>query len=173
MSIQQRQPSINGSYNNRGPVMYSRPALQLQASRNSQGQPGTYQAAGGHISLQSLISSFHQIPTPTKAIPTAHMPEGSYAYSPRFVHATKAAHPRRYRQEAMHRNVQGLESCRGSYLTNESAPGTPFHGLSGHRDHGTVIAVVDSSFPQPLPCITISDRNIDALAQQHSEIPAV
>ena len=63
MSVQQLQPATDCSYNNRGPVMYAQQSSQAQASRGSQTQPGTYQAAGASqndIGLQSMIGSFAQ-----------------------------------------------------------------------------------------------------------------
>ena len=250
MSVQQLQTATDGPYNNRGPVMYVQQASQAQASRNSQVQPGTYQAAGGSqsdIGLQSIIGSFSQthlnvpngnIPAATNTISTvntpqyfftqdgqivymssaniysaqpvqtAHLPEGSYAYTPGLAYATQAAYsgympgyammpytqPRQGymgdRQGVMHKDVPGLENRRGSYSTNESAPGTPFYGSLGQRDHGTVIAAVDRSpiystpspqiphninLPQagkPLPYKPISvNYDTDALAQQHIVIP--
>lgn len=74
MSVQQLQPPTDGSYNNRGPVMYAQ-AVQAQASRASQAQPGSYQAAGAtqnDIGIQSVTGSFAQtrISAPTGAIQT-------------------------------------------------------------------------------------------------------
>lgn len=250
MSVQQLQSTTEGSYNNRGPAMYAQQASQVQASRNTPTQPGTYQAAGGSqgdIGLQSMIGSFSQthlnvpngnIPAATNTIPTvnapqyfftqdgqivclpsaniysaqpvpaAHLPEGTYAYPPGLTYATQSAYHgympgyammpytqarQGYmgdRQGALHKEVPGLENRRGSYSTNESAPGTPFYGSLGHRDHGTVIAAVDRSpiystpspqiphninLPQagkPLPCKTISvNYDIDTSTQQHLAIP--
>ncbi|OBT68627.1 hypothetical protein VE03_01661 [Pseudogymnoascus sp. 23342-1-I1] len=216
MSVQQLQPATDGSYNNRGPVMYAQQASQAQASRSSQTQSGTYQVAGASqndMGLQSMIGSFAQahlsasngnIPAAPNTIPavntpqffytqegqlfcmpsanmysaqpvaTAHLQDGSYAaYAPGLGYATQASYSgympsyammpysqarqghMAERQGAMHKDVPGLDNRRGSYSTNESAPGTPFYGSMGHGDHGTVIATVDRSpiYSTPSPQI--------------------
>jgi hypothetical protein len=95
------------------------------------------------------------------------------------------------RSDIMHKDVPGLENRRGSYSTNESAPGTPYYGSLNHRDHGTHIAAIDRSpiystpSPQqlshphvvqqvgkPLPYKTISiSIDLDSLLQQQPAIP--
>ena len=93
------------------------------------------------------------------------------------------------RADQLHKDVPGLENRRGSYSTNESAPGTPYYGSVSLRDHGTHIAQVDRSpfgstpspqglpaqhIPQPskLPFKTIPiDIDIDALLLLHPAIP--
>lgn len=145
---------------------------------------------------------------PSQPVAATHLPEGTYAYPPGLAYAPQATYPgympgysmmpytqvrqgyMTERQEMMHKDVPGLENRRGSYSTNESAPGTPFYGSLGHRDHGTVIATVDRSpiystpspqishnlnIPQavkPLPYkgFTIN-YDVDALLQQHPAIP--
>ena len=47
------------------------------------------------------------------------------------------------RSDQGHKDVPGLENRRGSYSTNESAPGTPFYGTISHP--GTTIATTDRS----------------------------
>lgn len=92
------------------------------------------------------------------------------------------------------KEVPGLENRRGSYSTNESAPGTPFYGSMCSRDHSAHVAVVDRSplystpSPQnlqhahaapiqavkPLPFKAIGNNNssdLDALLFQHPAIP--
>lgn len=89
----------------------------------------------------------------------------------------------------LHKEVQGLENRRGSYSTNESAPGTPYYGSVSLREHRTHIAQVDRSLfgytpspqglliqhiPQPsnLPFKTIpADVDIDTLLLQYPAIP--
>jgi hypothetical protein len=90
--------------------------------------------------------------------------------------------------EHLNKEVPGLENRRGSYSTNESAPGTPYYGSVSVRDFGTHIAQVDrspfGSTPSPqqfpaqipqaskLPHKTIPiDVDIDALLMQHPAIP--
>ena len=95
------------------------------------------------------------------------------------------------RSEQLHKDVPGLENRRGSYSTNESAPGTPYYGSMSQRDQGTRIATVDrspfGSTPSPqqiplqhavqqsekqLPYKAISiNMDIDALLMQHPAIP--
>jgi len=136
---------------------------------------------------------------PAQPISTTHLPEGAFAY-PELAYASQAAYPgylsgysmmpyTQARQDLMHNDVPGLDKRRGSYSTNESAPGTPFYGSLGHHDHGTIIAGSDRSpiystpSPQiphninipigkPLPYKSISiNFDIDALLQQHPAIP--
>jgi hypothetical protein len=91
----------------------------------------------------------------------------------------------------LHKDVPGLENRRGSYSTNESAPGTPYYGSVSQREQGTQIAAVDRSpfgstpSPQqlpiqhgdqqtvkPLPYKTIPiNVDLDALLVQHPTIP--
>lgn len=95
------------------------------------------------------------------------------------------------RAEHIYKEVPGLENRRGSYSTNESAPGTPHYGLMSQREQGTHIAAVDRSpfgstpspqqFPaqhadqqgvKPLPYKTIPiNVDIDALLMKHPAIP--
>lgn len=94
------------------------------------------------------------------------------------------------RSDILHKGVPGLENRRGSYSTDESAPGTPYYGPMNMRDHGTHIAAVDRSpiystpSPQlpihhigqqvskPLPYKNVSHNvDIDALLQQQPAIP--
>ncbi|KFY87650.1 hypothetical protein V500_06847 [Pseudogymnoascus sp. VKM F-4518 (FW-2643)] len=111
----------------------------------------------------------------TQPVATAHLQDGSYAgYAPGLTYATQAGYSgympgyammpyaqarqghMAERQGAMHKDVPGLDNRRGSYSTNESAPGTPFYGsLGGHGDHSTVIATVDRSpiYSTPSPQI--------------------
>ncbi|KFY33673.1 hypothetical protein V494_07416 [Pseudogymnoascus sp. VKM F-4513 (FW-928)] len=107
-------------------------------------------------------------------IPATHLQDGSYGtYGPGLTYATQAGYPgympgyammpysqarhgnMAERQGAMHKDVPGLDNRRGSYSTNESAPGTPFYGSLGHGDHGIVIATVDRSpiYSTPSPQI--------------------
>ncbi|OBT74805.1 hypothetical protein VF21_06424 [Pseudogymnoascus sp. 05NY08] len=97
-------------------------------------------------------------------VATAHLQDGGYAtYAPGLPYGTQTGYsgympgytmmpyPQARqghlsdRQGTMHKDVPGLDNRRGSYSTNESAPGTPFYGSMGHGDHGTVIATVDRS----------------------------
>ncbi|PBP17405.1 RNA binding protein MSSP-2 [Diplocarpon rosae] len=92
--------------------------------------------------------------------------------------------------EQLYKDVPGLENRRGSYSTNESAPGTPHYGSVSQREQGTHIAAVDRSpfgstpSPQqlpiqhaehhakPLPYKTIPiNVDLDALLAQHPAIP--
>ncbi len=93
--------------------------------------------------------------------------------------------------DQLHKDVPGLENRRGSYSTNESAPGTPHYSSISQRDQGTQIATVDRSpfgstpSPQqlpiqhadqqavkPLPYKTIPiNVDLDALLVQHPAIP--
>jgi hypothetical protein len=95
------------------------------------------------------------------------------------------------RTDQLHKDVPGLENRRGSYSTNESAPGTPYYGSVSQREQGTQIAAVDRSpfgstpSPQqlpiqhgdqqtvkPLPYKTIPiNVDLDALLVQHPAIP--
>lgn len=123
-------------------------------------------------------------------IPQAAYPGYLPAYS--MVPYTPARHGYHSdRSESMHKEVPGLENRRGSYSTNESAPGTPYWGSISQRDHGahTHIAAIDRSpiystpspqqphvhAPQvakPLPYKNITiGLDIDGLVQQHPAIP--
>ena len=93
------------------------------------------------------------------------------------------------RADQLHKEVPGLENRRGSYSTNESAPGTPYYGSVSQQ--ATQIATVDRSpfgstpSPQqhpiqhadqqavkPLPYKTIPiNIDLDALLVQHPAIP--
>jgi hypothetical protein len=95
------------------------------------------------------------------------------------------------RSDIMHKDVPGLENRRGSYSTNESAPGTPYYGSLNQRDHGTHIAAIDRSpiystpSPQQLPHPHVIQQvgkplpykapsisiDLDSLLQQHPTIP--
>lgn len=144
----------------------------------------------------------------TQPLATTHLSDNSYnAYPATLPYLAQAAYPgylpgyptvmpytpaRSYypeRSDLLHKEVPGLENRRGSYSTNESAPGTPYYGSVSLRDHGTQIAQVDrspfGSTPSPqqlsLPAIpqatkfpykTIPvDVDIDALLVQHPAIP--
>jgi hypothetical protein len=95
------------------------------------------------------------------------------------------------RSDHLYKDVPGLENRRGSYSTNESAPGTPHYGSISQRESGTQIAAVDRSpfgstpSPQQLP-IQHTDQqtmkslpyktipinvDLDALLLQHPMIP--
>jgi hypothetical protein len=95
------------------------------------------------------------------------------------------------RADQLHKDVPGLENRRGSYSTNESAPGTPYYGSVSQREQGTHIAAVDRSpfgstpSPQQLP-IQHADQqavkplayktipinvDLEALLVQHPAIP--
>jgi hypothetical protein len=136
--------------------------------------------------------------------------DGSYAYQPGLPYPPHAAYPAvpsylqgypmlpytparpgfmAERADIMHKDVPGLENRRGSYSTNESAPGTPFYGPLSNRDQVTHIAadrspVYSTPSPQialnhaiqtakPLPYKTTSIINfdLDALLQQAPAIP--
>lgn len=94
------------------------------------------------------------------------------------------------RSDIMNKDVPGLDNRRGSYSTNESAPGTPYYGSLSQRGHGTQIVAADRSpiystpspeqlphsvvqqTAKPLPYKTISvGVDIDALVMQHPAIP--
>ncbi len=94
------------------------------------------------------------------------------------------------RSDQLHKEVPGLENRRGSYSTNESAPGTPYYGSISQREQGTQIAAVDrspfGSTPSPqqlpiqaeqqavkaLPYKTIPiNVDLDGLLIQHPAIP--
>lgn len=146
----------------------------------------------------------------TQPLAPAQLPDNSYnAYAASLPYLAQTAYPgylpgyptmmppytptaRGYyhdRADQLHKEVPGLENRRGSYSTNESAPGTPYYGSVSLRDHGTHIAQVDRSpfgstpspqgvplqhIPQPskLPFKTIPvDVDIDALLIQHPAIP--
>ncbi|KAG0652652.1 Meiotically up-regulated [Hyphodiscus hymeniophilus] len=146
---------------------------------------------------------------PTQSLASTQLPDNAYnAYTATMPYVPQNAYPgylagyptmtpyaaaaRGYYSgsaEYLHKDVPGLENRRGSYSTNESAPGTPYYGSVSLRDHGTLIAQVDRSpfgstpspqglpaqhIPQPskLPFKTIPvDIDIDALLQQHPAIP--
>lgn len=111
---------------------------------------------------------------------------GSYPAMVPYAPATRGYYADRGDQ--LHKDVPGLENRRGSYSTNESAPGTPYYGSVSLRDHGTHIAQVDHSpfgstpSPQNLPAQHILtnkvpfktipvDVDIDALLVLHPAIP--
>lgn len=144
---------------------------------------------------------------PTQPLAPTQLPENSYNAYASLPYVAQATYPgylggypammsyapaaRGYyadRADQLHKDVPGLENRRGSYSTNESAPGTPYYGSVSLRDHGTHIAQVDRSpfgstpSPQGLPAQHIStakvpfktipvDVDIDALLIQHPAIP--
>lgn len=145
---------------------------------------------------------------PTQPLAPTQLPETAYNAYATLPYVAQAAYPgylpgyptmmpyasasRGYytdRADQLHKDVPGLENRRGSYSTNESAPGTPYYGAASLRDHGTHIAQVDRSpfgstpSPQGLPVQHISqpsklpfktipvDVDIDALLLQHPTIP--
>jgi hypothetical protein len=145
---------------------------------------------------------------PTQALAANQLPDNSYsAYPTTMPYIAQAAYPGyipgypammpytpragyyQDRSDHLHKEVPGLENRRGSYSTNESAPGTPYYGSVSLREHGTHIAAVDrspfGSTPSPqqnalhhipqaakLPYKTIPvDVDIDALLVQHPTIP--
>ena len=131
-----------------------------------------------------------------------HLSDGTYAYPP-AIYAPQTAYPgympgypmmhypqrQGYlsdRHEVVHREVPALDNRRGSYSTNESAPGTPFYGSLGHRDQGTVIAGTDRSpsystpspgaasvqqAPKPPFRAAVSNAELDALLAIDPAIP--
>lgn len=144
----------------------------------------------------------------TQPLASTQLPDNSYnAYAAALPYLAQTAYPgylpgypamlpytpaaRGYypdRADNLHKDVPGLENRRGSYSTNESAPGTPYYGSVSLRDHSTHIAQVDrspfGSTPSPqqlpahipqaskLPYKTIPiDVDIDALLMQHPAIP--
>jgi hypothetical protein len=146
---------------------------------------------------------------PNQAVAQTQLPDAAYnAYAASLPYVAQTAYPgylpsypammpyapaaRGYysdRADQLHKDVPGLENRRGSYSTNESAPGTPYYGSVSLRDHGTHIAQVDRSpfgstpSPQGLPAQHIPqasklpfktipiDVDIDALLLQHPAIP--
>jgi hypothetical protein len=144
---------------------------------------------------------------PTQALAPTQLSENAYNAYASLPYVAQAAYPgylgaypammpyapaaRGYyadRSDQLHKDVPGLENRRGSYSTNESAPGTPYYGSVSLRDHGTHIAQVDrspfGSTPSPqnlqaqhlptakVPFKTIPvDVDIDALLIQHPAIP--
>ncbi|KAG4416586.1 hypothetical protein IFR04_010291 [Cadophora malorum] len=105
-------------------------------------------------------------------------------YMPYTPSRVSAGYPELYKE------VPGLENRRGSYSTNESAPGTPNYGTISQREQGTQIVAGDRSpfgstpSPQqlpvqhaaqqakPLPYKTIPiNVDLDALLIQHPAIP--
>jgi hypothetical protein len=148
----------------------------------------------------------------TQAMAPTQLPDGSYgSYSAAFQYLPQGAYPGGYipgypmlpytpgrsgyysdRSDIMHKGVPGLENRRGSYSTDESAPGTPYYGSMGLRDHSTHIAAVDRSpvYSTPSPQLQIPhigqqvskpllykniahnvNIDVDALLQQHPAIP--
>ncbi|KAH6723153.1 hypothetical protein BKA61DRAFT_663889 [Leptodontidium sp. MPI-SDFR-AT-0119] len=123
------------------------------------------------------------------AAPMSYYAQGAYPsylpampYMPYTPSRVSAGYPELYKE------VPGLENRRGSYSTNESAPGTPHYGSISQQ--GTQIVAVDRSpfgstpSPQqlpiqhaaqqakPLPYKTIPiNVDLDALLVQHPAIP--
>ncbi|KAH7355073.1 hypothetical protein BKA65DRAFT_395608 [Rhexocercosporidium sp. MPI-PUGE-AT-0058] len=123
------------------------------------------------------------------AAPMSYYAQGAYPsylpampYMPYTPGRVSAGYPELYKE------VPGLENRRGSYSTNESAPGTPHYGSVSQQ--GTQIVAVDRSpfgstpSPQqlpvqhatqqvkPLPYKTIPiNVDLDALLVQHPAIP--
>jgi len=154
------------------PAMY--PPQHLGATQHAENAYGSYAAAALPYFAQgaaypSYIPGFPLMPyTPNRA--------ASYYTD---------------RSDQVHKDVPGLENRRGSYSTNESAPGTPYYGSVSQREQGTQIAAVDRSpfgstpSPQqlpiqhtdqqsvkPLPYKTIPiNVDLDALLVQHPAIP--
>ncbi|KAN0096142.1 hypothetical protein V8E51_014947 [Hyaloscypha variabilis] len=154
------------------PTMY--PPQHLGATQHAENAYGSYAAAALPYFAQgaaypSYIPGFPLMPyTPNRA--------ASYYTD---------------RSDQVHKDVPGLENRRGSYSTNESAPGTPYYGSVSQREQGTQIAAVDRSpfgstpSPQqlpiqhtdqqsvkPLPYKTIPiNVDLDALLVQHPAIP--
>lgn len=68
--------------------------------------------------------------------------------------------------DGLHKDVPGLENRRGSYSTNESAPGTPNYGSVSQHDQATQIVAVDRSLfgstpsPQQLPVQHVEQQNM-------------
>lgn len=94
------------------------------------------------------------------------------------------------RSDIAQKGVPGLDNRRGSYSTDESAPGTPYYGGVTLHDNGTHIAIIDRSpvystpspqipthhvgqlIPKPLPYkSTLTNMDLEALVQQHPAIP--
>jgi hypothetical protein len=145
----------------------------------------------------------------TQAMAPTQLPDGSYSsYPATLQYLPQGAYPGYVpgypmlpytpgrssfysdRSDTLHKGVPGLENRRGSYSTDESAPGTPYYGSMNLRDHGTHIATIDRSpiystpSPQlpnshlgqqvskPLPYKNVGhNADIDALLQQPPAIP--
>ncbi|KFY22903.1 hypothetical protein V493_06258 [Pseudogymnoascus sp. VKM F-4281 (FW-2241)] len=102
MSVQQLQTATDTSYNNRGPVMYAQQSSQVQPSRTSQAQSGSYQVAGASqndIGLQSMMGSFAQthitapngtIPATSNTIPAVNTPQFFCTQDGHLVYMTSA-----------------------------------------------------------------------------------
>jgi hypothetical protein len=179
---------------------------------------GQFQAASQYCYMQTQDGQLVVIPTAgmyaAQPMAPAQLPDGSYTpypaamlapqntYAtygsgyPSMVPYTAPGHAGYYSDrsvsDAINKEVPGLDNRRGSYSTNESAPGTPFYGSINHRDHGTHIAATDRSpvYSTPSPQqISLPVRNVvkplpykasnnnvnidlDVLAQQHPAIPA-
>ncbi len=114
--------------------MYTQPLAPTQPPDNTYGSyPATLQYFA-QASYPGYVPGYPMIPyTPSRA---AYYPD---------------------RTDQLHKDVPGLENRRGSYSTNESAPGTPYYGSVSQREQGTHIAAVDRSpfgstpSPQQLP----------------------
>ncbi|KAH7411118.1 hypothetical protein BKA64DRAFT_569614 [Cadophora sp. MPI-SDFR-AT-0126] len=147
------------------PPMYSAQALAA-----------TQPADGAYNSYAAPMSYYTQGAYPSFLPAMPYMP-----YTPSRV---SAGYPEMYKE------VPGLENRRGSYSTNESAPGTPNYGSTSQREQGTQIVAVDRSpfgstpSPQqlpvqhaaqqakPLPYKTIPiNVDLDALLVQQPAIP--
>jgi hypothetical protein len=181
------------------------PAGSMASTTANSGGAGSqlYVTADGQLFCAAAPSMY-----PAQALaPTNQLADNAYAYPSTLPYLAQAAYhnympgypmmpytPGRAgyygdRAEHLHKEVPGLENRRGSYSTNESAPGTPYYGAS-LREHGTQIAAVDRSpfgstpsprdlahphvphNTKPLPYKTIPvDVDIDALLVQHPAIP--
>ena len=178
-------------------------AATMSANPLPVGANSLYVSADGHLFYNPAAGLY-----PTQPLAQGQIPDTSYNYPATLPYLAQQAYqsylpgypmmpytPGRGgyypdRSEHLHKEVPGLENRRGSYSTNESAPGTPYYGSTSLRDHATQIAPVDrspfGSTPSPqqlllphvqqsgkaLPYKTIPvDVDIDALLVQHPAIP--
>lgn len=175
---------------------------------------GQYPITGQFCYMQTQDGQVVCVPTAamySQPLAPAQLPDGTYGQYPGPMLAPQTAYPGyvpgytmmpyvspgrsgyysdRSVSDVMNKDVPGLDNRRGSYSTNESAPGTPYYGSLNQRDHGTHIAAADRSpiystpSPQqiqlpvqqamkPLPYKSASlNVDLDGLIRQQPSIPA-
>lgn len=144
-----------------------------------------YSSAPAHLGDSTYNSYQAALPYLTQAAYHGYLPGYSAAMQP----YTPGKNSYLDRADFLSKDVPGLDNRRGSYSTNESAPGTPIYGTISQHGGGH-IAVLDrspfGSTPSPqqyttqpvtgmvksLPFKKIPvDVDIDALVKQHPAIP--